>query len=137
MSKKYDRFKRQKKRLKGRKSIDSFFPVTLYMTRCDAFKAVNGNAFKLYLDLCQRYNTINNGEISYSIREAQDKFSWSPNTVIKYFEELQQLGFLICTRKGRFDQKRHASLWEITHWPLPYQSQDKAKKIYMSYKLVS
>ena len=138
MSKKYEAFKKGKKALNGKKDLNSYFPVHLYMVKSDAFLAVSGNAFKLFIDITMRFNGYNNGEISYSIREAQDKFGWSPNTVCKYFKELQDLGFLKCSRKGRFDQKRHASLWEITHWPLPHELNKKeGKKTYMSFKLAS
>jgi len=138
MSKQYDNFKRGKKSLKGKKDPNGFFPVHWYIVKSDAFKVLSGNALKLFLDIAYRYNKWNNGEISYSVREAQDRFGWSPNTVCKYFKELQDLGFLKCSRKGRFDQKRHASLWEITHWPLPHELNKKeGKKTYMSFKLAS
>ena len=81
----------------------------------DAFKYLTGGAFKLLALVKKRYNGINNGYISFSVREGRDLLGCSVNTISRYFDELVNKGFLKIKEKGSFNyKKRHASTWIIT-----------------------
>ena len=80
-----------------------------------AFKYLNGGAFKLLALVKKRYNGLNNGHISFSVREGRDLLGCSVNTISRYFDELVDKGFLKVKEKGSFSyKKRHASTWIIT-----------------------
>ena len=81
----------------------------------EAFKYLTGGAFKLLALVKKRYNGINNGHISFSVREGRDLLGCSVNTISRYFDELVNKGFLKIKEKGSFNyKKRHASTWIIT-----------------------
>ena len=81
----------------------------------EAFKYLTGGAFKLLAMVKKRYNGTNNGEISFSVREGRDLLGYSLNTISRYFNELEDKGFLKANQKGSFSyKKRHASTWIIT-----------------------
>ncbi len=81
----------------------------------EAFKYLTGGAFKLLALVKKRYNGINNGHISFSVREGRDLLGCSVNTISRYFDELVDKGFLKIKEKGSFNyKKRHASTWIIT-----------------------
>ena len=80
-----------------------------------AFRYLSGGALKLLIMVRKRFNGINNGEISFSIREGRDLLGYSMNTVARYFDELVDKGFLRIKEKGSFTyKKRHATTWIIT-----------------------
>ena len=81
----------------------------------EAFKHLTGGAFKLLAMVKKRYNGVNNGEISFSVREGRNLLGYSMNTVARYFDELVDKGFLRIKEKGSFTyKKRHATTWIIT-----------------------
>ena len=81
----------------------------------EAFKYLTGGAFKLLALVKKRYNGVNNGHISFSVREGRDLLGCSVNTISRYFDELVNKGFLKIKEKGSFNyKKRHASTWIIT-----------------------
>ena len=81
----------------------------------EAFKYLTGGAFKLLALVKKRYHGLNNGEISFSVREGRDLLGYSMNTVARYFDELVDKGFLRIKEKGSFSyKKRHATTWIIT-----------------------
>ena len=81
----------------------------------EAFKYLTGGALKLLIMVRKRFNGINNGHISFSVREGNDLLGYSMNTVARYFDELVDKGFLRIKEKGSFSyKKRHATTWIIT-----------------------
>ena len=80
-----------------------------------AFRYLTGGALKLLIMVRKRFNGINNGKISFSVREGRDLLGYSMNTVARYFDELVDKGFLRIREKGSFSyKKRHATTWIIT-----------------------
>ena len=80
-----------------------------------AFRYLTGGALKLLIMVRKRFNGINNGHISFSVREGRDLLGYSMNTVARYFDELVDKGFLRIKEKGGFSyKKRHATTWIIT-----------------------
>ena len=80
-----------------------------------AFRYLTGGALKLLIMVRKRFNGINNGHISFSIREGFGLLGYAPNTIKRYFDELVDKGFLRVKEKGSFTyKKRHATTWIIT-----------------------
>jgi hypothetical protein len=73
-------------------------------------------AVPLLLDMWWRHNGRNNGQISYSQREAEDRFGCSPKRAVRWFGDLQKAGFIVAIRRGSFNQK--TGVRRATHWCL-------------------
>lgn len=128
-----------KKRIKGLKNVkksDTFVPIFKFMQDSLGYKSLVlhcAGALAIYIDLAIRYNGINNGEISYSVREGKTNLGINPNTVGKYLKALERYGFIITTQKGSFDlKKRHASTYELTMYEV--FGKHKPKKSFMTYQ---
>ena len=128
---------------KGRNTGESRH-VRLYhsMLKSPAWKYLSPVAFKLLVAVWSRYNGINNGKISFSVREGGDELNISKNTAHKAFKELEEKGFLKARRRGSFDWKvsmsgkgkGHATLWEITALPFGDQGNQLASKEFMRWR---
>jgi hypothetical protein len=80
-----------------------------------AYQHLTGEALKLLLAVWKRHDGQNNGEISFSTREAAELLRGNKNTAAKRFAELQELGFLAVEHKGAFSVKlKLATLWRLT-----------------------
>jgi hypothetical protein len=102
--------RRRKKQHHGR-----FIALEHGLMNSPAYQALTGDALKLLLALWKRHNGENNGEISFSTREAAELLRGNKNTAAKRFAELQELGFLAVEQKGAFSVKlKRATLWRIT-----------------------
>jgi len=136
MTIKFPQLKQKVKKLNGRKSLNSFVQIPKYMKESSGYKYLLLNckgALTVYIDLADRYNGINNGEISYSVREGKESLGLTPNTVGKYLKALEHYGFIITTQKGCFNlKKRHASTYEITMFEI--FGKHNPKKSFMNYK---
>lgn len=130
------KIKRKLKGLNARSRNDKFVSIPKYMQSSLGYKLLVLNcagAITIYIELCMRYNTVNNGEISYAVREGKQNLGFNPNTVGRYLRLLEHYGFIITTQKGSFDlKKRHASTYELTMFDVI--GKHKAKKSFMSYK---
>jgi hypothetical protein len=72
------------------------------------------NASKLLLAVWRRHNGSNNGEISFSVREAE-AIGFSKDQTSRAFKELVSKGFLKVRTDSAFTCKlRLARTWEIT-----------------------
>ena len=81
----------------------------------EAFRCLGGGALKLLTVLRKRFNGINNGEISMSVREGSQLINYSKESISKFFKELQDKGFIKVNQRGSFKyKKRHASTWYLT-----------------------
>lgn len=133
---KSSKIKRRSKKLNNLRKPDTFVPIYKFMQDSIGYKLLVLNcmgALVIYNDLAMRYNGVNNGEISYSVREGKTNLGINPNTVGKYLKALERYGFIITTQKGSFDlKKRHASTYEITMYDV--FGKHKAKKSFMTYQ---
>ena len=81
----------------------------------EAFSCLGGGAFKLLTVLRKRFNGINNGDISMSVREGSQLINYSKESISKFFKELEDKGFIKINQRGSFKyKKRHASTWYLT-----------------------
>lgn len=92
-----------------------YVALHFWLLESEAFGALSGNAVKLLVRLAARYNGVNNGAISMSVREAKAELGCSLNHAAKCFRELESAGFIEATQRGAFDwKKRHATTWRLT-----------------------
>jgi hypothetical protein len=89
-----------------------------YMLKAPAWRSMTPNAKALLIDVWQRYNGTNNGEIGYSVREAAD-IGLHKNTAKAAFDHLIERGFLEVTRQAAFTTKtRESRTFRITALPV-------------------
>src|SRR4051812_6075486 len=94
----------KRRKLKKFATADRFIKLPHYMLNSAAWDALSGPAVKLFFAVWQRYNGLNNGEISYSVREAAT-IGLSPSAAARYFSELIEKGFLVVEQDSRFTIK--------------------------------
>ncbi len=121
------------KRARRRKSAGDYerwVGLPHWMLRSPAWKSLSPNAKALLIDVWQRHNGSNNGEISYAVREAAE-IGLGRTTAARAFAELVERGFLVMTRDSAFTVKtRAARLWRITAVPC---GGNRATKDFMCY----
>lgn len=80
-----------------------------------AWRSLSPQARCIYLEIAQRYNGSNNGEISLSVRESARLVHIAKDTASKAFHELEQKGFIRRHVCGSFNWKlKHATTWILT-----------------------
>jgi len=107
---------KKKPKLKyGRTSEVRHVRLYHWMLKSPAFESLSVGARSLLVEIMKRHNGLNNGEISFSQREAGEGLGCSKNTATKWFWELENKGFIVATQRGSFHQKvRHATTWRLT-----------------------
>lgn len=96
-----------------------FVKLDHWMLKGSAWCALTAQARALYVELAQRYNGFNNGEISMSVREAAGALHIAKDTATKTFHELEEKGFIKRHVCGSFNWKqRHATTWILTEFEL-------------------
>lgn len=84
-----------------------------------AWQSLSPAARSIYVELAQRYNGFNNGEISLSVREAARLVHVAKDTASKALHELETKGFIKRRLCGSFNFKlRHATTWILTEFGL-------------------
>lgn len=101
-----------------------------YMLKAPAWRTATPSAKAPLIDVWQRYNGSNNGDIAYSVREAAD-IGLHRNTAGKAFAGLVERGFLIVTRQAAFTMKtRESRTYRVTALPV---GDTAATKNFMSW----
>ena len=95
--------------------------VRLYqtMTSTAAWRSLNCYARAGYVELSNRYGgpKSNNGRVPYSVREMAENLGVGKATAQKVFVDLQDRGFIVQTRRGRYGRRRtYASEWRLTEF---------------------
>jgi hypothetical protein len=94
---------------------DRYFQVHHYMLKSDAWRALSAPARAVYIAIGSRYNGVNNGRLSCSVRDAATECNLAINTASRALRELIDLGFIEETRHGSLSKKtRVASEWRLT-----------------------
>lgn len=91
-----------------------------WMMETAAWQSLSPVDRALYVELASRYNGpgTNNGRIPYSVREAAHRLHIGKTNASGSFARLQERGFIIVMREGKFDRKiRHSSEWRLTEFP--------------------
>ena len=88
-----------------------------WLLESPAWRSLTAVERALYLELCQRYNGVNNGRLGLSVRDAGEAVHVSKNTAARALRRLEKRGFVETVRRGHFDRKkRHASEWRLTEY---------------------
>ncbi len=103
---------------KGRSANDPFIRLHKGVTRSEAWRSLSCEAKALLLEVWQRHNGQNNGEIPYSWREAREALRIGQTKVKNAFNELQERGFLKVKLRGSFDWKHAGKDNRATEWQL-------------------
>lgn len=107
--------KRAKANATGRNNGEPFIGLFRHMTRSPAWRRLSPNAKALLLQVWERHNGANNGQISYSVREAEEEIGMKKNTAARALQECVDKGFLKVRRQSSFNLKtKEAREWEIT-----------------------
>ena len=86
-----------------------------WFLKMPAWMALSCQERAVYVELEQRFNGSNNGEISFSVREAAAATNIAKDTAGKVFHELEAKGFIRRNVCGSFNWKlRHATTWILT-----------------------
>lgn len=108
--------KRSRPNKKGR-NHGQFILLPRWLTRSPAWKTMSPNAKALLLDVWERHNGSNNGDISYAVREAEE-IGLSKDQTSRAFKELCERGFLKMRKASSFTLKtKEARTWELTAEP--------------------
>lgn len=130
-----------RRRSKGIPNSERFFQMHVWLISSEAWKATNVYERCLYMELKQRYNGTNNGEIPLSHREAQLALNCSNKPVMAAFAGLINKGFIRPGQVGSFHWKvgggagGRSTRWILTEYPvdLPLRSLI-AEKTFMRWK---
>ena len=110
-----------------------------------AWRSLNGNSIKIYLEICRRYNGSNNGNISFSYNEGVDLFGMGKSTISRSLKQLELFGFIKRNKVGTFLEKKATSYFitneRTDHTPPTYdwknfKPKPKPKKFSFGFKTV-
>lgn len=101
---------------KGRNKHTRFVRLEHALLNSDAWLKLPLVARVIFIHLEKRYNGRNNGEISFSCREAAKEAGCGVNSAHNHLRALQRHGLVIRTADGLFTY-RQAATWELTTWP--------------------
>lgn len=104
---------------KGRAATVRFIKLHRGVTSSQAWKSLSCEAKCLVLQIWERHNGNNNGQIPYSVREAREDLGIGSTRLTTAFKDAQDRGFIVAHHKGSFTHKTaagkgRASEWEIT-----------------------
>jgi hypothetical protein len=90
-----------------------------WVMRTPAWRTLDCVSRAAYLEISSRYagRGSNNGRIPYSLREMAAALGVSKETARRALVKLQELGFIVMTKKGAFSVKvRVATEWRLTEF---------------------
>lgn len=86
-----------------------------YIERTDAWRDLSGIAAKAWMTIGLMHNGSNNGKIGVSSRELGKRLGVHHSVAARTIVELENAGFLRCTKASSFSQKRRAAEYRLTH----------------------
>ena len=90
-----------------------FTPLPYHMTQSPAWRSLSGNATKLLLELCTRFNGGNNGDLSLSLDDAAELLNIGKTTAGRAYKEPQAKGFIQKVKQGSWIRGK-ATTWRVT-----------------------
>jgi hypothetical protein len=119
---------KRRRRLRG--TGERWVGLPHWLMNSPAFRSLPGDAVKLLLAVWQRHNGINNGEISYSCREAAE-IGLARSQAARMFDILIERGFLVIGRGSTFNNKKLSRTWRLT---AEKRGPEKATKDFMRWQ---
>ena len=103
-----------------------------FMLRSPAWRHLSPVARALLIEVWERHDGENNGDIALSCRQASEALGVGKNTPTRLFRELEEKGFLRATARGAFSRKtKSATTWRLTAEPC---NGEPATKEFMSWR---
>ena len=93
-----------------------YLSLSYYQLRSPAWRSLSGAGVKVLLELHTRFNGTNNGRVFLSLNEAAELLGMGKATAKRAFDELQEKGFIVQTKKGNW-YNRAAHEWRLTLKP--------------------
>ncbi|ACE89480.1 hypothetical protein RHECIAT_CH0000487 [Rhizobium etli CIAT 652] len=118
----------QHKRRSRKQAGERFFQMHHWVVTSAAWKAASVYERCLYMELKQRYNGQNNGDIALSHREAMDALNCSNKPVAEAFRGLVDKGFIKVQQMGSFHWKSKAPGGRSTRWILTELAVDQPER---------
>ncbi|NTG12673.1 hypothetical protein G6L05_02785 [Agrobacterium rhizogenes] len=118
----------QHKRKSRKPAGDRFFQMHQWLVMSEAWKAASVYERCLYMELKQRYNGNNNGDIALSHREAEAALNCSNKPVAEAFRGLVDKGFIKVAQIGSFHWKDKAPGGKSTRWILTELAVDQPER---------
>jgi DNA-binding transcriptional regulator YhcF (GntR family) len=101
---------------KGRRKGDSRHArLYEYIETTDAWRNLSGIAAKAWMTIGLMHNGSNNGAIGVSSRELGKRIGVHHSVAARAIIELENAGFLRCTKASSFSLKRLAAQYRLTH----------------------
>ena len=120
---------------------ERFYQMNAWLTNSAAWRAASVYERSLYLELKQRYNGYNNGDIALSHREAQAALNCSNKPVIEAFKGLVSKGFIRAAQVGSFHWKKEggaggrSTRWILTEYGTDYPEKSiSPERTFMRWK---
>ena len=89
-----------------------------FLLHSPAWRSLGPTERALFLEVAQRYNGHNNGEIGLGVREAGAALHVRPQTAGRAFHRLVEIGFLCVVRDSAFNVKSKLTReWLVTLFP--------------------
>jgi hypothetical protein len=99
------------------KPQNGFVRLTYSLLDSSTWQSLSPVERSIYVDMARRFNGHNNGQISYSLRDAQRALRISRSTALRAFQTLQNKNLAICCQRGSFDLKTKKA--KLSEWRLP------------------
>jgi hypothetical protein len=101
---------------------NGFIKLHRYLWSSDEWRNLSPNAQVVLIDILYRYNSKNNGEITYGLRDAVLRLHCGKSTAWRALEELKAAGLISIAVKASFDLKSSAGRGKATTWRLAFLS---------------
>lgn len=121
---------------KGRNKNEPYVMLHRGVTNSDAWKSLDGITRAGLIEIWTYHNGLNNGQISFSVRQMRSALKVSTGKAAKIFSDLQDRGFLVKRRGSSFDWKEGAGKAQATEWEITTERCDgqPAKRLYRTWK---
>ena len=96
-----------------------------------AYASLSGDAVKLLIAICHRYNGYNNGAIRFSLSEAEKALNRSRHPALKAFRQLRNAGLLIEIERGGFRDRAGVQGGMATAWQVSFLRNNSADVVKM------
>jgi biotin operon repressor len=91
---------------------EQYTTLSYVLLKSVAWRTLQGGSIKVFMELRTKFYGTNNGKLSLSMADASKTLNMSKSTVHRAFRELEERGFIINTKKGRF-YGRTAAEWQL------------------------
>lgn len=108
----------------GRNPTSRFVGLRHSLLSSNAYRSLSCAARALLVELVMLHNGENNGSLYLSVRDAAARLGLADHkAAMRAFDELEEMGFIVCTGEGYFhvkaSERSRARSWRLTFQPGP------------------